>query len=81
MRYSTIIGIGALIGSGNDDFLHIPDSDGNPSVFKLEHDDNGVWLNRNWYNDGNKLDLDNQWVVRIRNSLFSPLFTWRSFVF
>ena len=44
----------------------IPDSDGDPSVFRLVHDDSGVWLDRDWYNDGRRLDLDNRWVVRIR---------------
>ena len=43
----------------------IPDSDGRPGVFGLEHDDDGVWLRRGWY-DGGGLGLDLQWVVRIR---------------
>ncbi len=34
-------------GSGLDGCAHVTDSDGYPNVFKVEHDDNGRWLNSN----------------------------------
>ena len=42
-------------------------------MFNVEHDDDGEWLNGNYYNADNELDLDNLWLVSIRNCLyFSP---------
>lgn len=53
----------------------LPDSDGNPNVFNLEHDDDDLWLNSNWYNPTNEVDHDNLWFVRLRNfRYFSPDF-------
>ncbi|MBI4117207.1 MAG: hypothetical protein HY451_00740 [Parcubacteria group bacterium] len=66
-EHSTDGGIGGL--------PYITDSDGNLNVFNVEHDDNGQWLNTNWFNPQNTWNDDNRFVfVRSRNYLnFSPL--------
>lgn len=53
--------------------LTLADRNGNPSVFNLEHNDNGLWLNNNWTKPDNKWNLDNQFVFRLRQSFFSAL--------
>jgi len=45
---------------------NIPDFGGGPSVFGLGRGDDGVWLDGNWYSDGDKLLLGGLWVVRLR---------------
>ncbi len=51
-----------------DDASHNTDSDGNPNVFKLEHNDDGLWLNDNWAKPDNEWNPDNKFVFRLRNS-------------
>jgi len=53
-----------------DGILHSTDSDGNLNVFNVEHDDDGLWLNTNWFNPQNVFNPDNRWVF-VRNSLHS----------
>ena len=51
------------------------DSDGNPNVFKLERNDDGLWLNDNWAKPDNEWNPDNKFVFRLRNSfLFRGLY-------
>lgn len=45
------------------------DSDGNPKVFNVEHDKDGLWLNGNNGNPDNFWNGNNRWVFR-RNSLY-----------
>jgi len=65
-----------------DNISHNTDSDGNPNVFNVEHDDNDRWLNTNWDNSDNHWNGNNRWVFLRRYYLhFSPylgrvLFSW-----
>jgi len=52
-----------------DNISHNTDSDGNPNVFNVEHDDNDRWLNTNWDNPDNHWNGNNRFVFRRRNSL------------
>lgn len=57
------------------------DSDGNPNVFNVEHDDNERWLNTNWTNPTNQWNPENVWVFLRSNPLISlPALRWESFV-
>ena len=47
------------------------DRNGNPNVFNLKHNDNGLWLNNNWANPTNKWNLDYPFVFRLRQYIFS----------
>jgi hypothetical protein len=51
----------------------ITDRNGNPNVFNVEHNDDGLWLNNNWANVDNKWNLDNELMFRLRKKLFSAL--------
>ncbi len=58
------------------------DSDGNPNVFNVKHNDDGDrWLNANYANPNDTWNLDNRIVFRLRNSLISLPIFWESFVF
>jgi hypothetical protein len=52
--------------SGIDGTSHKTDSDGDPNVFKLERNEDGLWLNDNWTNPDNHWNLDNKIVFRLR---------------
>lgn len=43
------------------------DSDGNPNVFNLERNDDGLWMNNNWAKPDNTWNPDNKFVFRLRN--------------
>ena len=49
-----------------DGISYKTDSDGNPNVFKLKRNDDGLWLNDNWAKPTNQWNLDNRFVFRIR---------------
>lgn len=51
----------------------ITDRNGNPNVFNLNRDENGLWLNDNWANPQNKWNLDNELMFRLRKYFFSAL--------
>ena len=51
----------------------ITDRNGNPNVFTVNHNDNGLWLNNNWTNPTNKWNLDNELMFRLRKYFFSVL--------
>ncbi len=53
-----------------DGSLHNTDSNGNLNVFNVEHDENELWLNTNYFNPQNTWNLDYQFVfVLPRNYL------------
>ena len=41
------------------------DRNGNPHVFNLNSNDDGLWLNDNWTNPDNEWNSDNQFVFRV----------------
>jgi hypothetical protein len=45
-----------------DNTSHNTDSDGDPNVFNVEHDDNDRWLNTNYDNPDNVWNGNNRWV-------------------
>lgn len=57
--------------------LHaITDADGNPNVFNVNHDDDGLFLNANNGDADNHWDANNRFVFVRRNFLyFSPVLT------
>ena len=57
--------------SDTDGAPHKTDSDGNPNVFNVEHNDDGLWLNNNWAKPDNEWNPDNKFVFRLRNYFFS----------
>ena len=62
-------------GGGAGGILYATDSDGNPNIFDVEHDDNGRWLNDNYGNPDNVWNGNNRFVFVRRKSLhFSPGF-------
>ena len=56
-------------GSAQDGAAYKTDRDGNPDVFKLKHDENGLWLNDNWTKPENRWNPDNEFVFALRKSL------------
>ncbi len=64
-----------------DDASCKTDSDGNPNIFNLEHDDDGLRLNDNWANPDNKWNPDNMFVFRLRNWFFSAFSLVAVFLF
>jgi len=51
---------------------YITDRNGNPNVFKLERNDNGLWLNDNWAKPDNRWNPDNQVVFTLRKYYLFP---------
>lgn len=49
-----------------DGALHVTDPNGNPNVFYMERNDDGLWLNDNWANPDNKWNPDNQFAFGVR---------------
>lgn len=47
------------------------DRDGNPNVFNVNRNDDGLWLDNNWAKPDNEWNPDNQFVFRLRNYFFS----------
>jgi len=52
---------------------HKTDPDSNPNVFKLERNDDGLWLNDNWAKPGNEWNPDNRIVFRLRKPFLSAI--------
>ena len=44
----------------------ITDSDGDPGVFRLERDDDGLWLRDDWAEPGGEWDPSSGFVFRLR---------------
>ena len=49
----------------------ITDRRGDPKVFDLAHNDDGLWLNNNFANPDNKWNADNEFMFRLRKYFFS----------
>ena len=58
------------MGGGMDDILHKTGSDGNPHIFNLECNDDGLWLNNNWAKPDNEWNPNNEFVFCLRNYFF-----------
>lgn len=58
-------------GGGKDGVLYKTDRDGNPNVFNLNRNDDGLWLNNNWTNPTNRWNANYEFVFSLRNSLHS----------
>lgn len=61
------------MGSGQDGVPYDTDRNGNPNVFNLERNADGLWLNNNWANPDNKWDPENEFVFRLRKFFLSAL--------
>jgi hypothetical protein len=48
------------------------DSNGNPNVFNLNRNDDGLWLDNNWAKPSNTWNPDNEFVFHFRNYLLFP---------
>ncbi|OGY99852.1 MAG: hypothetical protein A2945_02560 [Candidatus Liptonbacteria bacterium RIFCSPLOWO2_01_FULL_52_25] len=70
-------------GSGDDECMHVTDSDGNPNVFNVKRNDDGQrWLNANYANPTNRWNLSNEIVFRLRNWLhILPPLLWAGVLF
>ena len=54
-----------------DGASHKTDPDGNPNVFNLERNEDGLWLNNNWAKPDNTWNPNNKFVFRFRNCFLS----------
>ena len=64
-----------------DGTFHKTDSNGNPNVFKLDRNDDGLWLNNNWANPDNTWNPKNEFVFSLRKKVFSALLIGAVFLF
>ena len=64
-----------------DSAPHKTDPDGNPNVFNLERNDDGLWLNNDWAKPDNEWNPDNKFVFRLRNCLLSVALQVTVFLF
>ena len=53
---------------GTDGALHRTDRDGNPNIFKLARNEDGLWLNGDWADLGCQWDLEDVLVFSLRKS-------------
>lgn len=53
-------------GSEMDGMSYITGRNGNPNVFNLKRNENGLWLNDNWANPDNKWNSENEVVFSLR---------------
>jgi len=56
-----------------DGVLYKTDRDGNPNVFNLERNEDGMWLNDNWAKPDNRWNPDNAFVFRLSKCFFPCL--------
>ncbi len=61
-----LVPYGNYAGSVIDGTLYRTDRNGNPNVFRIDHDDNGMWLNNNWANPTNKWNPNNEFLFSLR---------------
>ena len=59
-----------FMGGGMDGTSYITDRNGNPNVFNFNRNDDGLWLNNNWADPGNRWNADNEFVFRLRKYFF-----------
>src|SRR3990167_5529671 len=67
--------------SGRDGILHTTDSSGDPNVFNLNHNDDGLWLNDNWAKPDNKYNSNNKFAFRLGNYFLSAVLQAAVFLF
>src|SRR3989344_2258053 len=67
------------MGSGLDGALYDADRNGNPNVFNVERNANGLWLNNNIANPDNRWNPDDEFVFRLRQSFFPRYISVRFF--
>lgn len=53
--------------------MHEADRDGNPNVFNVERNEDGLWLNNNWAKPTNKWNPDNEFVFCFRKYVLPAL--------
>lgn len=64
---------------GTDGTLHITDSDGNPNLFKVDRNDDKLWLNDNDGRLDNRWNGNNRFVFLRRKSFHFSLVSTREF--
>jgi hypothetical protein len=61
------------MGSDKDGMLYNNDRGGNPNVFNLERNEDGLWLNDNWANPGNRILVTGGILIMSLHSAFESL--------
>jgi hypothetical protein len=69
------------MGSGIDGASHIADRNGNPNIFNLEHNEDGLWLSNVWANPDNKWNADNEFAFSLRKLFLSVALQVAVFLF
>ncbi len=64
-----------------DGVPHKTDPDGDPNVFELKCNEDGLWLNDNWAKPSNEWNPDNKFVFRLRNCFLSAVLEVAVFLF
>lgn len=69
---------------GTDGTTYTTDRDGNPNVFNMNRNADGVWLNTNNAKPSNRWNAENKFVFRTRNyflfrALYGAVFLFRIF--
>lgn len=59
--------------SGIDGTPRATDSDGNPNVFNVERNEDGLWLNDNWAKPDNRWNPKNSFLFRLRPCFLSVI--------
>lgn len=71
IRYSSASSALDYGGSGTDGKSHITDQNGNPKVFNLERNDDGLYLNDYWAKPDDEWNADNELMFSVRKYFFS----------
>ncbi|MEA3249820.1 MAG: hypothetical protein U9Q03_05730 [Patescibacteria group bacterium] len=61
------------MGSVPGGFPYITDSDGDPNMFNLNRNDDGLWLNANYANPDNRWNPGKRWLLVRRDRLHFSL--------
>ena len=61
------------MGSGKDGAAYKTDRNGNPNVFNLKRNEDGLWLEDNWAKPENRWNPDNEFVFRLRKCFLSAV--------
>ena len=64
-----------------DGVLHIADRNGNPNVFEVERNKDGLWLNSNWTKPSNKWNPANRFAFFLPKVLLFRIFYKVRFLF
>ena len=74
IKYSSIFYVLYQVGSGMDGTTYEADRNGNPNVFNVERNEDGLWLNNNWAKPTNDWNPSDEFVFRFRKYI-SPALT------